>query len=145
MPQIEGVEVVPGQWAPLLRVDLEISGALMKDVLALLDSGADKTLIPGDYLEGHPDGVLFDSLTLSENPGHGAGGDFDIRVCPGNVTWREEEICNPLEMAAPGNLPFPLLGRDFFQKCVVRFNWNRNPPVVSVDLVGKGKKGKRRF
>lgn len=105
----------------------------------MIDSGADSTIIPGEFLTGHPT-LQYDDLPVSKGLAGGAGGSFETRKCPGSASWRDVTFCTELLAAQPGALPHPLLGRnDFFQKFIVRFNWNRTPPSMRIDEV-TGKK-----
>lgn len=98
---------------------------------AMLDSGADTTLIPAEVMEAL--GVAWSTIPAAGQVGGGAGGQFETRVALGFVEWDGMRICNSLLVAAPGSLPGPLLGRaDFFTKCSVRFNWHRVPPDFDV-------------
>lgn len=136
MPRITGTQLGPGVYLPILTCTLELSGA--SDVSlsgpALIDSGADKTIIPYEILEAA--GIPFDALSLTQDPGLGAGGQFEVRTCPGTLYWRKWEIASSVSVAEKGMLPFALLGRaDFFEKFVVRFRWHSNPPTIDVDPI----------
>lgn len=134
MPRVEGIQVMPGVFAPLLIVSIEFSSVVLEGP-ALIDSGADCTVIPGEILEATAH--TFDSLPPHPGTSVGAGGKFETRICQGGtVKWRKWTICDEFQVAAPGTLPWALLGRqDFFRLFVVRFQWHRNPPFTDIDPV----------
>ena len=102
-------------------------------VEALVDSGADKCLIPGEYVEAA--GVLFSGLPPLAH-GAGAGGTFEKALASGRITYLGRVVCEEFEVAPPTQLPIILLGREeFFTKFRVNFLWHRNPPVFDVDPV----------
>jgi hypothetical protein len=113
-------------------------------MMALIDSGADRTILPGEVLAGHPT-IAFDALPELKDGGLGAGGAFKIRECKGILRWREWDICDRFQVAEPGKLEMPLLGReDFFKLFFVRFRWDRTPPIVDIDPPGKPSKKKKK-
>lgn len=135
MPRITGTDLSgTGIYLPILNVELEIPEGTFTGP-AVIDSGADMTLIPYEVIE--PTQIPFDSLPLAPLPGMGAGGTFEVRELPGRLSWRQYEIASPtVHVAERGRLPFALLGRqDFFEKFTVRFSWHRQPPTVDVDPV----------
>lgn len=143
MPRIEGIEVAPNFYAPLLTVLLEVDN-LTQQMMAMVDSGADRTIIPAEVLDAHPT-VSFSDLSPLPTGGVGAGGGFEIRECPGKITWRQWEICDGFQVAEPGKLKMALLGReDFFKRFIVRFVWDKNPPVLEINPPGKSKKKKKK-
>lgn len=141
MPRIEGVQVASGLYAPVLRVSVEVAG-LEQEVFALVDSGADRAIFPGEILDAHPT-VSYASLPLLQVPGVGAGGTFEIRECQGLIKWRQWEVCTTFQVAEPKKLQVPLLGReDFFKMFIVRFNWTKVPPYVEINPPGVSKSKK---
>lgn len=135
MPRIEGTEQVPNLYRPVLIVSLTLAGKTSKGP-AVVDSGADRTILPGEIVEAF--GVGFSSLPLSGENSLGAGGAFETRTGSGEVRWREYVICEEFLVAAPGTLPFALLGReDFFKRFQVRFSWHHKPPSFQIDSVTK--------
>lgn len=114
-------------------VSLEVAPGRGLRVPALVDSGADSTIFPGEYLATL--GTEFDRLP-SGPESIGAGGAFEVRRCGGVVKFREWLVCEEFNVAEPGKLSLALLGRDdFFARFVVRFNWHEEPPVLFVDPV----------
>lgn len=102
---------------------------------AIVDSGADKCLVPGDYVEAT--GITFASLPPLP-PGISAGGQFPKSLCQGRISYLGRVICQEFEVAPPGLFDVILLGREeFFTKFVVRFQWHRNPPFFDIDPVVK--------
>lgn len=134
MPRIKGTEVAKGVYSPIIKVDFRCNG-VGGLVPAIVDSGADKCLVPGDFVEAA--GVTFASLTpLPE--GTGAGGQFPKSLCKGQISYAGCVLCDEFEVVPPGLFNFILLGREeFFSKFVVRFQWHRDPPFFDVDPVVK--------
>ncbi len=132
MPRIAATEVAPGHLVPLLRVDIEVNG-YVGILPAILDSGADRVMVPFEFLQ--PAGVAFGALPLAPGKQLGAGGEFPARVCRAKISWKGTTICDEVYVIAQGSkLPFILLGRDdFFTKYSIRFNWQRTPPTVDID------------
>ena len=105
--------------------------------LAILDSGADVTIASFDAVA--PLGVEWDKLPPGQM-GIGAGATpFERRLCRATVTFARWQVCEDIEVAAPGTLGMVLLGRDFFAKFVVRFNWHTNAPTFDLDPVAEPK------
>lgn len=80
MPRVEATAAGPNRWSPLLAIGAVVGGA-RGNFTALLDSGADMTILPGELAEAF--GVNFAALTPLSGPGVGVGGTFDMR-------WRTE-------------------------------------------------------
>jgi Aspartyl protease len=113
-------------------VTIEANGAVGQG-MALLDSGADATIVPAEALIGA--GIDYASLPVA-GLNRGAGGNFEARIAPARVKFREWVICDQVLVAPAGALPAPLLGRmDFFKLFVVKFSWHRIPPTVDIDPV----------
>lgn len=142
MPRIEGTKVgvtSDGRdvYAPLIIIAIHVGGCLAQGP-AIIDSGADGTVIPIEALVGC--GVAWDSLSNGVM-GQGAGGAFERRPLDARVQFREWTICERIQVAAPGSLPAALLGReDFFAKFVIRFNWHKSPPEVLIDPVADSRR-----
>lgn len=135
MPRITGTQTAPGVFAPMLMFDIEINGA-RATLPGILDSGADRTIVPLEYVE--PAGVVFANLPPPTGISIGAGGKFEARVCRGKIAFRGIPVCDEFLVASGGCLPMALLGRsDFMVKFSVRFNWHRKPPTVDIDPVAK--------
>jgi hypothetical protein len=127
---------------PLLTVTLELGGRSL-DVLALVDSGADSTMLPYDSIEAC--GLPYHDVPGPVLTGVGAGGEFEFKNCEGRVTYGGAVVCKTFGVPAPRHdvpgLPFGLLGRrDFFSKHIVRFAWHRDPPEFNVDPVKRSKR-----
>lgn len=134
MPRIQGVEIRPGNFAPILRISLEIDGVTI-ETPAVIDSGADSTIAPAELLEGHPT-LNYENLPLSPLGGEGAGGDFELREVAGVVKWREWVITERVAFAEPDAIDLPLLGRsDFFSICAIAFAWHESPPTFELTFL----------
>lgn len=121
------------QYTPLVIVTIE-TGTCIATRPAIIDSGADSTIVPIEFLADC--GVDFDKLAkpATGDKSRGAGGEFDARVMPAKVKWREWLITEEIHVAGPKSLPAVLLGRaDFFALFNVRFRWDSDPPFVDVD------------
>lgn len=124
---------------PLLKVDVVIGkGRRSQRVTAMVDSGADRTVVPRLVAEAL--GVDYNSLKKPVGPdgevlkGQGADGEFEIRVCRGKVRWRMTKICDEFWVADCGMV---LLGRDdFFALFDVMFNWSAANPYMVIEPAG---------
>ena len=135
MPRLEGTDDGSGIYRPMIDVFIELPtvGKRSPPILAVIDSGADQTIVPFDYLKAA--GVEWDKLS-DPKQGTGAGGGFETRMIRGTITWKNYFICDQFQVAQPGMKTPLLLGReDFFKKFVVRFNWHQTPPTFNVDPV----------
>jgi hypothetical protein len=107
-------------------------------VPALIDSGADNTLVPAAFVALL--GVDFQDLPPGPG-GSGAGGTLDARLCQGTIRWEQEKVLlmTQFMVAEPNKGPASvLLGRaDFFKLYVPRFHWHKNPPVFDLDPVAR--------
>lgn len=126
-------------WVPLVPIIIAMGGRSMSG-LAILDSGADLTIAPFESVA--PLGVDWAKLPKGQ-PGIGAGGTFERRLCPAAITFERWRVCDDIEVAEPGRLPAVLLGRDFFAKFVIRFNWHTNVPTFDLDPIAEFKARKR--
>lgn len=133
MPRIQGTLVAPGFYRPLLPVSLHVQGRTPIIAGALIDSGADWTIVPFTLIKNT--GIRFEELPLLSKRGEGAGGSFEIRECLGEVKWRQWVVCTKFLVGEPGKFEStPLLGReDFFKRFVVRFLWHKDPPSFDID------------
>ena len=120
-------------FAPYLTVSVEVGGCVLR-LEAIIDSGADATLIPIEVLKGCP--VDWDALKLA-GPAGGAGGAFETRFLTAEVKYREWLIAREVRIAGPGSkLKVMLLGRqDFFRHFTVNFRWDVAPPFVELEPV----------
>lgn len=118
---------------PLLVVRVEYNGKAV-GLQAVVDSGADSTIIPAKFLA--PLGVDFAKLPLT-SIGGGAGGSFERRMCSTAVLkWGGTELFTGFLVAEPGKLEVPLLGReDFFKLYVTTFEWHTIPPTFTLEPV----------
>ena len=136
MPRLAATNVGTGPdgrpiYRPIIIVSIEIGGRIVQGP-ALVDSGADNTLVPFDAVA--PLGVDF--LQLPRGPGgSGPGGTLDVRVCQGKLRWDNRMLMTEFMVAEPTKGPGAiLLGRaDFFTLYVARFQWHKNPPVFDLD------------
>ena len=133
MPRIAGTELVAGRFYPVLSVTLRLPGGSPHPMLAIVDSGADRTSVPAEFLTGTP----IDHATLPIIPGTnaGAGGIFEARLCDCEIWYEKWKVCDRFVVIEPGKMPMPivLLGRDdFFRRFTVSFDWSKSPPVFDV-------------
>jgi hypothetical protein len=142
VPRIPGTHVGTGPdgaeiFRPIIIVAIEIGGLVIR-VPALVDSGADNTLVPESFVA--PLGVDFSKLAPGPG-GLGPGGGLDTRMCHGLIRWEKEKVVlmTGFLVAEPGKGPDTvLLGRaDFFRLYVPRFHWHKNPPVFDLDPVAR--------
>lgn len=135
MPRFEGTQVHADTWSPLVQVEFRNdSGGLI--TTALVDSGADCTIIPAELLDLIPD-VAWDDLEQLANS-VGAGGGFECKRLQVTARFQDRTFATQVHVAEKGRLPWVLLGRsDFFATFVVRFAWHRQPPTFDIDPVAK--------
>ena len=146
MPRIEGTKVgtdANGReiWRPIIVVSIVLPNGLRGQGPAIIDSGADMTVVPFEAVLGA--GLEWDKLPKGEL-GLGAGGSFERRPLDAEIYYRTWKICDKVEIAEPGRLDTILLGRhEFFRTFVVRFAWHKIPPEVFIDpIVATPKKRK---
>jgi len=146
VPRIEGTKFVidPGGqviFRPIVLVAIVLPNGLRGEGPAIIDSGADMTVVPFEAILGA--GIDWDKLPPGEM-GIGAGGAFERRALQASIFYRTWQICDRVDVAAPGMLGSILLGReDFFKKFVVRFAWHKTPPELFVDPIVLTAKRKR--
>jgi hypothetical protein len=94
-----------------------------------VDSGADVTTVPAEFLAGTP----IDPTTLPPG-GHstGIGGkQVPMVISDAEIWWDKWKVCDRffvLPTGAMGAIPFVLLGReDFFMRFNVSFEWSHKP------------------
>jgi len=138
MPRIQATDFGAGPM-PFVEIHIEV-GAFFTRAMALVDSGADETIIPAEMLV--PLNLDFKDLELVMDGagaavgGMGAGGGFEIRRIDATLKFRKWRFAEEVRVAALGALPGPLLGRqDFFAAFTIRFLWHRDPPVFDIDPV----------
>lgn len=131
MPRLEAT-FANGRWFPVIEVTLSIGDHFEHEVLAIVDSGADSTLVPGELVEAA--GIPFASLEQAE--ALSAGGQMTTAKCLGSISYLNRTFCTEFACTEPGKRGNFLLGRaDFFRSFVVRFLWHRDPPVFDIDPV----------
>jgi hypothetical protein len=145
VPRIPATHVGAGPdgadiFRPIIVVSIDVAASGVR-VPALVDSGADNTLVPFELIR--PLGIDF--ATLPPGPGgSGPGGSLDVRPCKGIMRWDAGNAILMTEflVAEPGKGPDTvLLGRaDFFKLYVPRFHWHRDPPVFDLDPVTTGRR-----
>lgn len=119
---------------PIIFVTIEIGGRAVRGP-ALVDSGADNTLVPAEAVA--PLGVVFAQLPAGIG-GSGPSGLLDARPCIGVMRWDKVLLMSKFTVAEPSKLDTVLLGRsDFFTMYIPRFHWHKNPPVFDLDPVVK--------
>jgi hypothetical protein len=119
-------------YLPIIFVTIHFPGGTRSVPLpAIVDSGADRTVIPAALLVGS--GIDFAALP-SPSQSQGAGGGFETRPVDGKVRYRGWDVCEHFLVAEPGKLNYALLGRhDFFERFSVNFSWHRSPPEFFID------------
>lgn len=125
----------PGSPSPVLFVSLSIDGQRHRHP-ALVDSGANRTLVPAEFL---PPG-LYETLSIELKGSKGAGGRFEVREGHGVLSWHSFRLYS-FAVAEPGKLPGPviLLGlRDFFAHVSVEFHWDRDEKVFTLERRSRG-------
>ena len=145
MPRIPATHVGAGPdgadiFRPIIVVSIEVA-AIGVRVPAIVDSGADNTLVPFELIR--PLGIDF--ATLPPGPGGSRpGGRLDVRPCKGIMRWDAGNaiLMTKFLVAEPGKGPDTvLLGRaDFFKLYIPRFHWHRDPPVFDLDPVTTGRR-----
>lgn len=144
MPKIDALKGPGDRFYPMLRVELEYKSRTVEG-LALVDSGADFTVLSAEVCTAL--GIRFERLPKMPRESRGAGGQFEVRVLQGaRLRYRGVTFCERVLVAAPGSIPWPLLGRDdFMAKFPVKFHWHKNPPWIQVDIPGQsGQSGNQR-
>jgi predicted aspartyl protease len=119
-----------GAFAALLDVEFRFPGD-PRSYLALLDSGADYTMIPAEYL---PSSIPYTTL---RDPfmANGVGCQFEARVCDVEVVFDKWTFATVIAVVEPDKMPVPqaLLGRlDFMSRFEVSFNWSAEPGSFTI-------------
>jgi hypothetical protein len=128
-------------WMPLVPIMITL-GPRGTSGLALLDSGADTTIAPFEIVS--PLGVDWSKLPKG-SLGMGAGGTaFERRLCPATLSFNGLQVCADIEVAEPKKLAMVLLGRDFFAKFMVTFNWRTTPPTFDLEVPNRAQRRARR-
>lgn len=135
MPRIEGTKVgLDGLGrmvhSPIIFVHL-LYGGLGLEVQAVVDSGADTTVIPAEIAAVV--GVEWAKLP-SGTKGLGVGGACEMRLVDMTIKYKDWKYSGLVAIAEPKHLPVVLLGRtDFFRSFVARFHWFKDPPEFHLD------------
>jgi hypothetical protein len=139
MYRIEATEDRRGAWQPVLLVDVQFRGGLfLPQTNALIDTGADCSIVPGQLLELFD--IPFESLDKvpqgDSDVGFGLGGAGIALRWAANSTIQFKGIafCEAGFMVGePGGVPNILLGREDFLKVFdVRLALGHEPPYVEV-------------
>lgn len=140
MPRLPATRIGVGPdgadiFRPIIIVTIEIGGRAVQGP-ALVDSGADNTLVPFEAVA--PLGIDFMKLPAGAG-GSGPGGKLDTRPCKGIMRWERAVLMTDFVVAEPGKGPETvLLGRaDFFKLYVPRFHWHKDLPVFDLDPVAR--------
>lgn len=132
MPRFTAQLLAPDRHLPLVQIVLRLHSGPLLIPEALVDSGADTTVLPAESLEGI---ASYRSLTpLAGGGARGPGGAFEVRRCDGTLAFENTIFARRFAVAEPGALPLPVLGRDdFFRRFAVSFDWYRDPPTFDID------------
>ena len=142
MPRIEGTKVgVDGLgrtvYSPIVFVHL-LYGNLGLEVQAVVDSGADTTIVPAEIAAAV--GVEWAQLPPGTK-GLGVGGTCEMRLVDMTIKYKDWKYSGAVTIAEPKHLPVVLLGRtDFFRYFVARFHWFKDPPEFHLDPAANGSK-----
>jgi hypothetical protein len=120
-------------YSPLVVVRIETGNGFVEGP-ALVDSGADNSVVPAELLV--PLGIDFAKLPQgTTGTSTGAGGGVETKRCDGRIIYGHTVTSEPtFAVAEPGKLNVVLLGRgDFFRLFVARFHWDKDPPVFDLD------------
>lgn len=119
-----------GVFRPLITVTLGIGvPPKTQDVLMLLDSGADFTMLPPDLAVGISE-LPLKKLGVDAGRVYGIGGSVRIREVTIEITYNSVTYSTA---ARVGATPIPLLGRDFMRLFRVSFHWDRDRPEFFID------------
>jgi hypothetical protein len=141
MPRIEGMKVgtdAVGRivYSPIIIVSL-LYGNVGLDIQAVVDSGADTTLIPAEVAAAL--GIQWAKLSAGA-VGGGVGGRIEMRPVDLTMRYAGWKYTGPVMIAQPKGMPVVLLGRnDFFQSFVARFHWFKSPPEFHLDPANVGR------
>ena len=128
--QFPGQKRADGVFAPLLEVEFRFPND-PRTHLALVDSGADWTIIPAELL---PSSIVYADLG-EPTEGEGVGGTFEMRRCHAEVWFQRWKVNDWFFVIEPGKMitPAVLLGRhDFMGRFTVTFDWKVAPGTVWV-------------
>lgn len=128
MTRIPAFEELPGYFVPLIAVRSPILG-VEREFTALVDSGADFTMIPVSMLIGYgvnPRTLVQTGWTIGANGTRIPRFDYSMEL------WHRGRLFGTRVGVLP-NLPRPVVGRgDFMRAFGVHFHWDEHPPAWCV-------------
>jgi hypothetical protein len=114
---------------PVVEISLRL-GSKTVPLRALVDSGADQTIIPTQLAEAMT-GQSFKELDGEEIVMEGVCGKVPAKVIPATATYGSRTFATRVMV---GPTPRVLVGReDFMAAFNARFYWGRKPPVFYVE------------
>jgi hypothetical protein len=119
-------------YRPVVDVVLQLPNGRRAPIPAIVDSGADDTTVPADWLAAF--GIGWTGLKLAPVPtATGVGGEVEQRVCPASARYDGRLFCRRVLVVR--ELKMAVVGRsDFFQTFSVDFDlWSENPPFFDVE------------
>ena len=129
MPEFSAQTDPTGTYLPLGEIVLR-AGPIRRAMPALIDSGADRTVMPAELVS---DILPFDDLMPVGRAG--GLGSVEIRLAEAELSFGGLRFTDFVLVAAPGtSLRYPVLGRgDFFRRFAVCFHWSHSPPTFSIE------------
>lgn len=125
-----------GTYDPFVPITLFIPGIEALTGEAVVDTGADTSLVPWEAVQSAFSS--FEDLPLAPSS-RGIFGSLEVRSCPGaRLVWEGLEVCSDFRVAPPDSLSDgrALLGReDFLAKVVIQFNGHRRRPTFDVEIL----------
>lgn len=122
-----------GVYTALVDVEFRFPGD-PRTYLALIDSGADLTIISAELL---PPSIRYEDLGEAHE-GKGAGCDFEFKTCQVEAWFQKWKFASFIGVIAPDTMPEPtaLLGRlDFMRRFTVTFDWSKDPGMIDVRAI----------
>ena len=118
-----------GTYRPIVEVVVR-TGRVRRRLKALVDSGADRSIIPAE--------LLGDLVTFEELPSAGTAGGLgavELRSADSSLSFAGTIFATSLLVTAPGtHLRYAVLGRDdFFKRFEICFRWTHRPPTFSIE------------
>ena len=128
MTRILAVQERQGYFVPLVTVKTAVLG-VEREFTALVDSGADYTMVPASLLASY--GVDVRNLPQIGWMIGANGTQVPMRRYSADLWFRNRRFAT--EVGVLPNLPRPIVGRgDFFQFFGVHFHWCVSPPAWCV-------------
>ena len=131
---IRGLQLSPGNFAPMFKVFCVWGTLRTRDLTALIDSGADRTIVP--FLIPEALGIRWETLADAPDVA-GFGGsdaekfwDVDLRA----TLWPAFSISDRVAVVRRA-VPLVLGRDDFLSRVRVEFHWYRDPPFYGVEQV----------